>query len=85
MQHVMLKAATTAVDQEQGQFEAIVSGWTEDREKDTILRTAFDRTIAAWRASGKNLPLLFQHSTEAIGAIDPPLDAPHRGRPARSR
>jgi HK97 family phage prohead protease len=71
MEHVMLKAATTSVAEELGQFEAIVSGWDEDRERDTILPTAFDKTIAAWRASGKNIPLLFEHSTEAVGAIDP--------------
>jgi uncharacterized protein len=62
---------TVDVDQELGQFEAIVSAWDVDREQDVIRPDAFDKTIAAWRGSGKNLPLLFEHSTEEIGAIDP--------------
>jgi len=78
MQHVMLKAATTAVDQELGQLEAIVSGWDEDRERDTILPTAFDKTIAAWQASGKRLPLLFEHSSEASGLSTPTRCSPPR-------
>jgi uncharacterized protein len=66
-----LSADTTIADQEQGTFTAIVSAWTEDREQDVIERNAFDGTIAAWRESGKNLPLLFEHSTTVVGAIDP--------------
>jgi HK97 family phage prohead protease len=66
-----LAAVTSVVDQELGQFEAVVSAWDSDREQDTIAPTAFDKTIAAWRASGKMLPLLFEHSSEVIGHIDP--------------
>lgn len=71
MRHLTVKATTTATDQELGTFEAIVSGWDEDRERDVIVRTAFDRTIEAWQRWGKNLPLLFEHSSEAIGHINP--------------
>lgn len=71
MQHVNLKATTTATDQELGQFEALVSAWDADREKDTIERTAFDRTIEAWQRSGKRLPLLHEHSSIVVGSIDP--------------
>jgi HK97 family phage prohead protease len=73
-----LAAETSVVDQELGQFEAVVSAWDSDREQDTIAPTAFDRTIAAWRASGKMLPLLFEHSTEAVGHIDPDTMRPTR-------
>jgi HK97 family phage prohead protease len=59
------------VDRDQGTFTAIVSAWEADREKDVIDRHAFDRTIEAWKRSGKNLPLLFEHSTTVVGSVDP--------------
>jgi hypothetical protein len=71
MQHKTLTAETTVTDQELGEFEALVSAWDADREGDTILRTAFDDTITAWRKSGKMLPLLFEHSTDDVGHIEP--------------
>lgn len=71
MLHKTLSAKTTATDVELGQFTALVSAWGEDREGDVIERTAFDETIAAWRASGKNIPLLHEHSDRAIGLVDP--------------
>lgn len=71
MQHVTLKATTVTTDQELGEFEAIVSAWDADRENDTIDHHAFDGTIQAWQESGKNLPLLFEHSTTVVGSIDP--------------
>jgi HK97 family phage prohead protease len=73
-----LAAETTVVDQELGQFEAVVSAWDSDREQDTIAPTAFDKTIAAGQASGKTLPLLFEHTTEAVGHIDPNTMRPTR-------
>ena len=66
-----LGAATVDTDQEFGTFAAVVSAWGPDREHDVIERQAFDRTIIAWQRSGKNLPLLFEHSTEAVGHVDP--------------
>lgn len=71
MIHKTLAAETTVTDTEQGTFEAIVSAWEADREGDTIAVTAFDNTIDAWRESGKNLPLLFNHESEVVGHIDP--------------
>jgi HK97 family phage prohead protease len=71
MQHVDLKATTIGTDSDLGQFEALVSAWDADREKDTIERTAFDETIRAWQTSGKSLPLLFEHSTTVVGSVDP--------------
>ena len=66
-----LAANTTVTEQELGQFEAVVSAWEADREGDVIAHRAFDRTIAAWRGSGKRIPLLHEHSTTIVGAIDP--------------
>jgi HK97 family phage prohead protease len=71
MQHLTVKATTTATDVEQGTFTALVSGWVADRQRDVIERSAFDETIRAWRTSGKNLPLLAEHTTTVIGSIDP--------------
>jgi uncharacterized protein len=71
MQHLTMKATATATDQELGRFEALASAWDVDREGDVISRSAFDKTIAAWRGSGKNLPLLLNHSTTVVGHVDP--------------
>lgn len=71
MEHLVLKAATTATDTELGQFEALVSAWEADRVSDTIAPTAFDQSIKSWQESGKNLPLLWEHENEVVGFIDP--------------
>jgi HK97 family phage prohead protease len=71
MEHKQLTATTTATDQELGTFTALASGWEADREGDTIKRGAFDATIAAWQASGKQLPLLLEHTSEVVGSVDP--------------
>jgi HK97 family phage prohead protease len=71
MQHLVLKSTTVSTDQDLGQFEAVVSSWEADRQGDTIDPHAFDKTISAWQDSGRNLPLLFEHSTKAVGYISP--------------
>lgn len=71
MRHTTFAVKTTVTDVELGEFEALVSAWEADREDDVIAPTAFDETIEAWRRSGKNLPLLFEHGTEVVGYIDP--------------
>ncbi len=71
MQRMILKTTTTGVDQELGTFVARISGWSADRDGDTIDRHAFDRTVSAWQSSGKQIPLLHEHSTTAIGSLDP--------------
>jgi HK97 family phage prohead protease len=71
MEHKTLVAETTVTDQELGEFEALVSAWDADREKDVIAVTAFDATVKAWRASGKSVPLLWEHSADVVGHIDP--------------
>ncbi len=71
MQHLIAKATVTETDQELGTFTALVSAWVEDRQGDTIDQSAFDQSIQDWQSSGKYLPLLFEHSTKAVGSIDP--------------
>jgi HK97 family phage prohead protease len=45
-----------------GQFEAIVAVFDNvDRAGDRIKSTAFDRTLAAWKASGDPIPVIFSH------------------------
>ena len=66
-----LEAKATAVDQEAGTFTAVASAWEADRVDDEIARDGFDATIKAWRGSGKNLPLLWEHGSEAVGFVDP--------------
>ena len=36
-----------------------------------ISRHAFDKTIKAWRESGKRVPLLLNHTTTVVGDVDP--------------
>lgn len=71
MEHLLAKATTIETEEELGVFEAVVSAWSEDRMGDVILPGAYDKTIRAWRESGKWLPLLFEHSTKSVGEIDP--------------
>jgi HK97 family phage prohead protease len=71
MRHLSFKASTVSTDTEQGTFTALVSAWDADREGDVIDRHAFDRTTEAWQRSGKQLPLLFEHSTVEVGSVDP--------------
>ena len=71
MEYRTLEAKTSVVDTELGQFTALISAWAADRERDTIAVTAFDQSIKLWRESGKNLPLLWEHSTEVVGHVDP--------------
>jgi HK97 family phage prohead protease len=72
MEHLTVKAVATATDL--GEFTAIAATYDIDRVKEQIAPGAFERTIARWQASGKNLPVHWNHSRAAadiIGAIDP--------------
>ena len=73
MQRLAVRAAVSEIP-DLGEFEAIAATYDIDRVKDQIVFGAFAKTIAAWRASGKRLPVHWNHSGEAadiIGAIDP--------------
>jgi Escherichia/Staphylococcus phage prohead protease len=72
MQHLTIKAASTATDQ--GRFSAIAAAWSVDREGDQIRRGAFAATIREWQQSGKRLPLHWNHggsASDVIGWVDP--------------
>lgn len=67
-------AAETETTTDRGLFRALVSTGAPDREGDVVMPGAFAETIKRWRASGKMLPLAWDHSTKAedlIGIIDP--------------
>jgi HK97 family phage prohead protease len=73
MEHLLLKAATTATT-DQGEFTAIAAAYSVDRVKDRIIPGAFKGTIERWQASGKRIPLHWNHEGDAksiIGSIDP--------------
>lgn len=73
MEQVLLKAATTATT-DRGEFTAIAAAYSVDRVKDRIVPGAFKNTIDRWQASGKRIPLHWNHEGDAkniIGAVDP--------------
>ena len=74
MQHKTVAVATVDTDQQLGEFTAIAAAYSVDRVKDRIVPGAFANTIDRWRASGKRVPLHWDHKGEAhnvIGWIDP--------------
>ena len=72
MQHLTLDTKASTIT-DLGEFSAIAATWSVDRDGEQIVRGAFARTITKWQASGKRLPLHWNHSGEAanvIGAVD---------------
>lgn len=68
MEHLLLKAATTATDQ--GTFEAVISTATPDREGDIVEPSAIADALAKWAALDKLVPLAWFHTDQVIGHID---------------
>lgn len=63
-------------DGPQGLFAAKVSAFGNvDRNGDRVMPEAFDGTLGRWRASGKNIPVIWSHDhknpTSYIGWVDP--------------
>jgi hypothetical protein len=67
--------ATATPTTEAGTAILLVAAYSRDRGGDVIQRGAFRHTIAAWRASGKRVPLAWNHETgkaeQIIGSVDP--------------
>lgn len=64
--------ATTTTDA--GEFVALAATYSVDRAGDRIVPGAFAKSIERWQASGKSVPLHWNHQGEPediIGAIDP--------------
>jgi hypothetical protein len=73
VQRLAVKAAVTEAT-DLGQFSAIAAAYSVDRQNERIRPGAFAATIEAWKASGKVIPLQWNHETGAesiIGSIDP--------------
>ena len=73
MRHLAVKAAVSEV-MDLGEFTAIAAAYKIDRVKDRIVPGAFEKTIGQWRASGKRIPLHWDHRGDAanvIGSIVP--------------
>lgn len=72
MQRITIEAKATATDL--GEFVAIAAAYSRDRAGDRIVPGAFAKTIDRWQASGKQVPLHWNHQGEPddiIGTIDP--------------
>jgi Escherichia/Staphylococcus phage prohead protease len=72
MQRIDVKATTVATDL--GQFTAIAAAYTVDRQNERIAPGAFTGTIRRSQASGKAIPVHWDHRGEAsnvIGSVDP--------------
>jgi HK97 family phage prohead protease len=70
MEHLLLKAATTATT-DQGRFTAVISTGSVDREKDIVEPEAMVKSLQKWAALGKLVPLAWNHTEEIVGHIDP--------------
>jgi HK97 family phage prohead protease len=70
MEHLLLKAATTATT-DQGTFEAVISTPTIDREKDIVEPSAMVNALTKWAGLGKLVPLAWAHTDEIVGNVDP--------------
>lgn len=72
MKHLTLQAKATATDL--GEFTAIAAAYSVDRGNERIIPGAFATTIENWQASGKQIPLHWDHSgspADIIGTVDP--------------
>jgi HK97 family phage prohead protease len=70
MEHLLLKAATTATT-DQGTFTAVISTESVDRELDVVSADAMVTALHKWN---RPVPLAWNHSTKAediFGSIDP--------------
>ena len=66
--------AAVAEATDRGEFKAIAATWNVDRTNERIIPGAFTDTIRRWRASGKLVPLHWNHEAGAesiIGSVDP--------------
>jgi len=73
-EHHLLVKARTLVDADKGDFEAIISSESTDREMDMVLAPAMVTALKAWTKVNKLIPLLWSHSPapdDVVGHIRP--------------
>jgi hypothetical protein len=68
MEHLLLKAATTATT-DQGEFEAVISTASIDRDGDIVEPLAIVKSFAKWVPLGKMMPLAYSHRDPATGRL----------------
>jgi HK97 family phage prohead protease len=71
MEHLLLKAVTTATGADQGTFEAVISTASVDREGDIVEPLAIVNALAKWVKVGKLVPLAWAHGEDVVGHIEP--------------
>ena len=49
---------------------ALVSTYTEDRQRETVLPGAFAKTLERWRESGRMIPVLADHDGKVAADAD---------------
>lgn len=67
-------ATSTQPATDKGEFVAVAAAYSVDRGRDGILYGAFEQTISRWRASGKQVPVHWNHGGEPkdiVGSADP--------------
>lgn len=67
-------AASTELQTDQGEFTAIAAAYSVDRANEIIRPGAFTSTIGKWLASGRDVPLHYDHGGKAedvIGSVWP--------------
>jgi HK97 family phage prohead protease len=72
MEHLTFKAATIAADL--GEFEAIISTASVDRDGDVVDPAAMVRALHVWTETGKVIPLHWNHKSEPediVGYVNP--------------
>ena len=59
-----------ATTDEAGSFVALVSTYTEDRQRETVLPGAFAKTLERWRESGRMIPARADHDGRSLRSLD---------------
>jgi HK97 family phage prohead protease len=68
------EVALDAITTDAGEFTAIAATWSVDRQKEQIMKGAFEDTITAWKHQGRPIPVHWNHKGDAanvIGSVDP--------------
>ena len=84
MEHLTLKAVTTAQDQDQGVFTAVISTSSIDREKDVVDPAGMVTALQKWVSTGKQIPLAWNHSTALTRSSARSTPPPRRTSTGRS-
>jgi HK97 family phage prohead protease len=71
VEHMTLEVKVTETAIDRGEFEAVISTGTVDRDKDIVEPQAMVNALAKWATIGKLVPLAWAHTEDVVGHIDP--------------